>query len=252
LALTPAHESVLCVDLDGSLVATDLLAESLLLLLKRNPLYVVMFPAWLLGGRAHFKREVARRVQLDAAVLPYHPAVLAWLREEHGRGRAIALATASDQLLAARVSQHLGLFGDVHASDGGINLKGPAKAACLVDRYGRRGFAYVGNASADLAVWRDADSAVIVGGREALAAQVAAGTPVVRRFDSVARDPARALLRGMRPHQWAKNFLIFVPLVTAHQLDNLAAAGAAVRAFAAMCLASAAVYVVNDLLDLAA
>ena len=250
--MTPARDSVLCVDLDGSLVATDLLAESLLLLIKRNPLYAVMIPLWLVRGPARFKREVARRVQLDAAVLPYNGGVLAWLREEHGRGRALVLATASDRLLASRVALHLGVFSDVHASDGDINLKGAAKAARLVDRYGRRGFSYVGNSRADLAVWRDADSAVIVGDGDTLAAQVDAGTPIIRRFDAVARAPAHALLRAMRPHQWAKNLLLFVPLVTSHQLASVAATGAAMRAFAAMCLASAAIYIVNDLLDLEA
>ena len=248
--MTNADESILCVDLDGSLVATDLLAESILLLLKKNPLYLIMLPVWLLRGRAYLKHEIARRVKLDAANLPYHAGVLSWLRDEHRRGRQIILATGGDAALASCVADHLGLFSAVHASDGRTNLKGPAKSALLADRYGSGGFAYVGNSPADLPIWRRADSAIIVGGSDALAAQVAASTPVTRRFDTACRHPARALLRAMRPHQWVKNLLLFVPLVTAHQLTNMAAAGAAIRAFAAMCLASAAIYVVNDLLDL--
>jgi 4-hydroxybenzoate polyprenyltransferase/phosphoserine phosphatase len=250
--VTPVSESILCVDLDGSLVATDLLAESTLLLVKQNPLYLIMLLVWLMRGRAHLKHEVARRVKLNVAVLPYHAGVLSWLREERRRGRRIAIATASDHALASRVADHLGLFATVHASDGRTNLKGPVKTALLVDRYGSRGFAYVGNSRADIPVWQQADSAIIVGGSEALAAQVAARTPVVRRFDAVSSHAARGQLRAMRPHQWVKNLLLFVPLVTAHQLTNMTALGAAARAFAAMCVASAAVYVVNDLLDLEA
>jgi len=250
--VTPAKESILCVDVDGSLLATDLLAESTLLLVKQNPLHLIMLPVWLLRGRAHLKHEVARRVKLNAAVLPYHAGVLSWLHDERRTGRRIVLATASDQALASRVADHLGLFAAVHASDGRTNLKGPAKSALLVELYGRRGFAYVGNSRADIPIWQQADAAIIVGGNEALATQVAESTPVVRRFDAVSNHAARALLRAMRPHQWVKNLLLFVPLVTAHQLTNVTSLGAAVRAFAAMCVASAAVYVVNDLLDLEA
>jgi len=219
---------------------------------KQNPLYLIMLPVWLARGRSHLKHQVARRVQLNAATLPYHPGVVSWLREEHRRGRQIVLATASDHALASRVADHLGVFAAVLASDGRTNLKGPAKAELLVARYGNRGFAYVGNSRSDICIWRQAGSAIVVGGDETLVAQVAVSTPVVRRFDPVSRVAVRALLRALRPHQWVKNLLLFVPLVTAHQLTNMMALGAAVRAFAAMCLASAAIYIVNDLLDLEA
>ena len=250
--MSASEESVLCVDLDGSLIATDLLAESIVLLVKRNPLYLFMLPIWLARGRACLKHEVACRVQLNAAVLPYHAGVLSWLREERRRGRRVILATASDQALASRVAEHLGLFEAVHASDGVTNLKGKLKSALLVDVYGGRGFTYLGNSRADMPIWRQASAAIIVGGGEGLAAQVAASTPVVRRFDATSRHAVRAMLRAMRPHQWVKNLLLFVPLVTAHQLNNMTASGAALRAFVAMCVASAAIYIINDLLDLEA
>ncbi len=113
--------------------------------LKKNPLYLIMLPVWLLRGRSYLKHEIARRVKFNAANLPYHAGVLSWLREERRRGRRIILATASDRVLASCVADHLGLFAAVHASDGRTNLKGPAKLAFLADRYGSRGFAYVGN-----------------------------------------------------------------------------------------------------------
>ena len=250
--MAASEESILCVDLDGSLIATDLLAESMVLLVKRNPLYLFMLPIWLARGRACLKHEVARRVQLNVAVLPYHAGVLSWLREERRRGRRVILATASDQALASRVAEHLGLFEAVHASDGVTNLKGKRKSALLVDVYGGRGFTYLGNSRADMPIWRQASAAIIVGRGDALAAQVAASTPVVRRFDATSSHAVRAMLRAMRPHQWVKNLLLFVPLVTAHQLNNMTASGAALRAFVAMCVASAAIYIVNDLLDLEA
>ena len=250
----PLHAAprTLCVDMDGSLIATDMLMESVLLLVKRNPLYALVLPIWLARGRARLKREVGRRVEPDVARLPYRADVLAWLRAERDSGRRLVLATASDSTVAERVARHLGLFTAIHSSDGHANLKGPAKAALLVGQYGERGFAYVGNSRADLPVWRQAGSAAVVGAGNDLRKAVAKTTPVEREFAGVPGGTVRGLLRALRVHQWVKNLLLFVPLVTAHQLGNASAWAAAGLAFAALCLASAAIYIVNDLLDLEA
>ena len=247
-----AWPRTLCVDLDGSLIATDLLMESVLLLIKRNPLYALRLPIWLARGRAHLKREVGRRVAPDVVRLPYRADLLAWLHAERETGRRLVLATASDSAVAERVARHLGLFVATHASDGHTNLKGAAKAALLVAQYGQRGFAYVGNSRADLPVWRQAGSAIVVGEGSGLGEEVANATPVERDFAGAPGDTAQGLLRALRIHQWVKNLLLFVPLVTAHQLGNASAWAAAGLAFAALCLASAAIYLVNDLLDLEA
>src|SRR5438552_373349 len=128
----------LCVDLDGTLVKTDLLCESMVRLFKRNPLYVFALPLWWLKGRAFLKREIAARVELDAAGLPYHQPLVDFLREEHRRGRPIYLATASDRKLAQVVADHLGLFNDVLASDGETNLRGNRKLQAMEQRFGGR------------------------------------------------------------------------------------------------------------------
>ena len=73
-------------------------------------------------------------------------------------GRKLVLATAADQRVAQAVADFLDLFDEVIASDGERNLKGEAKAAALVARFGMRGFSYVGNDSCDLAVWRAAQA----------------------------------------------------------------------------------------------
>lgn len=240
----------LCVDLDGTLVRTDLLFESFARLLKEKPLLAALAPLWLLGGRARLKREIASRVSLDAAALPYDERVLAHLREEKARGRRLVLVTASDAAPARAVADHLGLFDEVLASDGRSNLKAAAKAEALVARFGEKGFDYAGNEAADRPVWARARAAVIVSAPPALAAEVRARHAVAAEFPRRGGSRGAALLRLLRPHQWVKNLIVFVPLVTSHQIGQPLVLRDGVLAALAFCLGASAVYALNDLLDL--
>ncbi|HAK51894.1 MAG TPA: hypothetical protein DCM54_08335, partial [Gammaproteobacteria bacterium] len=102
-----AHPNPLVVDLDGTLVKSDLLIESILLLLKKNLLFIFLLPIWLLSGKAHFKYQIASRVQIDASLLPYNVGLIDYLAEQHEEGRPVVLATASSELLANPVAKHL-------------------------------------------------------------------------------------------------------------------------------------------------
>lgn len=163
----------LVVDLDGTLIKTDMLWESLRGYLRRNPFGV--FPAlfWWARGRAFLKQQLARRVQINPATLPYSEKFLAWLRDQKASGRAIVLATASDLQMAKPVADYVGIFDEVLASDGRINLRSENKLKALTERFGERGFDYAGNSTADLAVWRGARGAIVVNGGRALEKQAA-------------------------------------------------------------------------------
>jgi len=187
----PPEPSLLCVDLDGTLVKTDLLFEMLLLLLKRQPLQLFNLPVWLLGGKAHLKRQLARRVEVDVTCLPYHEPLLTYLSEEHLLGRTLVLATATDERVARKVAGHLGIFDEVVASDGVTNCSGWRKAEAIKGVCGERGFTYVGDAPVDLAVWEHAGGAVVVGNRRGLEHKVAR---LERTFGSEPRP--HELLRG--------------------------------------------------------
>ncbi|RZI86227.1 MAG: UbiA family prenyltransferase [Rubrivivax sp.] len=241
----------LCVDLDGTLIHSDLLFESLLLLIKRNPLYLFLIPLWLLKGKATLKAEIARRVELNAAALPYVEPFVAWLAQQKALGRPLWLVTASDQRLAEAVAQHVGLFDGVMGSDGRDNLKGAHKAEHLVQRFGERGFDYCGNHHADLAVWSHARSAIVVNGSASLEASARTLTPVEQVFAPQGQF-AKHVLKALRVHQWAKNALIFVPLAAAHQLTNPASLLSSLLAFVAFSLCASSVYLLNDMLDLEA
>ncbi len=240
----------LCVDLDGTLVRTDMLLETLLLLLKKNPLYLLMLPFWLRRGKAHLKQEVSKRVEIDPASLPYDEPLIAYLQDERARGRTLVLATAADRKVAAQIAEHIGLFGEVVASDGGVNRAGGGKLDVLREKYGT--FAYAGNAEVDLKVWRGAAEGIVVSPSRSLADKAREVTQVSHVFAEPRKPTWQLVLKAARLHQWAKNALLFVPLVTAHQIFNVQLLGQATLAFVAFGLCASSVYLTNDMLDLAA
>jgi apolipoprotein N-acyltransferase len=194
---TPRESQVpLCVDLDGTLIRTDLLWEALAQLLRRNPFQLFPVLVWWMRGRAFLKQQLARRVSIDPALLPYHESFLAFLREQKNAGRQLVLATASDRDMVLPVASHVGLFDEVLASNGQTNLRGRNKLKVLVEKFGERGFDYAGNSSADLAVWRGARLAIVVN----------AGPGLVKRAAECAR-PGPAFTMDYSPLGTMKRFL---------------------------------------------
>ncbi|MFO0893173.1 MAG: UbiA family prenyltransferase [Isosphaeraceae bacterium] len=243
--------SILCVDLDGTLVSTDLLHESVCLLLRERPGAILRLPFWLRRGRAHLKAKLAERVLPEPASLPYVPEVLAYLKQARASGARTALVTASHRRHAEAVADHLGLFDEVIASDHRENLKGRAKLDAIRQAFGDAPFDYVGDSRADLPVWREARRALLVGPSRSVVAEVVRAGKEPRVFER----PGGALkshFRLIRPHQWTKNLLLFVPLITAHLWADPGALSRIALAMAIFCLTASAVYVVNDLLDLSA
>lgn len=247
-----AFSPPLCVDLDGTLIRSDLLLESLLLLLKRNPLYLLLAAFWLLrGGKAGLKAQIAARVTLNPAALPYNKELLAWLKSERAQGREVWLCTAANERLAAVVAEHLDLFDGVLASDSRRNLAGANKADQLVGRFGEGGFDYCGNEWRDVTIWRRARGAIVVNASPAIEHQVGADLSLLRAFPS-SGNRLRAMVRALRPHQWAKNVLLLVPLCAAHRMGDLDSLSHALLGLIAFCLCASSVYLLNDMLDLEA
>lgn len=253
IARRPAAEQaqVLVVDLDHTLVRTDTLFEQFVALVFRAPVSAIWVLMFLLGGRAAFKARLALLQPLDPASLPYREPLLAFLREEKSKGRRLHLVTAADQSIADAVALHCGLFDSAEGTQDGVNLKGARKAGRLRERF-PEGFAYAGDSSADLAVWAHSESIILAGARPAVARRAhALAKPVEAWF----APPTRRLntwRRALRIHQWAKNLLVFVPLVLSQQYRNPQAIGLAVAAFVALGLVASATYLINDLSDLPA
>jgi 4-hydroxybenzoate polyprenyltransferase/phosphoserine phosphatase len=245
----PARElsPVLCVDLDGTLIRGNVLWECVLVLLKTRPITLLLLPFWLLAGRASLKRHLAARTHLNPARLPYRQQVLELIQQEKTTGRRIALVTAADRELAEAIASYLGLFDEVHASDGKLNLKGANKAAFLAQHFAQTGFEYVGDSAADVEVWRNARAAYVVG-TEARAEQAAAIT-TVKGTILEPRASLRTWINALRGHHWAKNLLLFLPLALSHNLA-LESIARTFLGFALYGLCASGLYILNDLLDL--
>jgi 4-hydroxybenzoate polyprenyltransferase/phosphoserine phosphatase len=249
-ALDTAVAPVLCVDLDGTLVKSDTLIDSTLALARQHPALLLKLPGWLMGGKASLKRKITSSVSLDVAHLPYNRELLQFLEQEHAKGRPLYLATAADAALAERVAGHLGLFAGVLASDGSHNLAGSNKLEAFRQNFGDN-FSYIGNASADLPLLENCLEPMVANPTSGLSAGLRRAKVVpVRAFHEKASS-FKAWLKAIRLHQWAKNVLIFLPVLLAHALTPapLIAAGLAFLAFG---LCASATYIVNDLLDIEA
>lgn len=238
----------LVIDLDGTLIRTDLLHEATIKLLRRTPHLALALPAWLLDGKAALKRRLSDRVAIDVETLPYNDELLAWIRQEREAGRRVVLCTASDERYAQAVAKHLGVFDEVIGSDGTTNNSARRKADELVRRFGAGGFDYAGNSHDDLPVWGQSRRAIVVDAKPALRAKAQRGATVEREMHSPAAT-WRTWLRAMRLHQWLKNLLVLLPLAGAHRFTDWALLQQALLAFLAFGFTASAVYVINDLVD---
>jgi len=198
----------------------------------------------LVGDRAAFKAEVARIAPLRTDLLPVNADIAAMAVEAHEAGREVAIASASDIALVQPLADHYGIE-RVFASEGGVNLKGAAKADALVAAYGEKGFDYAGNDKSDRKIWNHADRAIVVGA----AGGGAKGLTKITQLEG-GWSP-RAAIKAMRPHQWVKNVLLFVPMIAAHAffLETFFAVCLGIVSFSA---AASCIYIVNDLLDIEA
>jgi 4-hydroxybenzoate polyprenyltransferase/phosphoserine phosphatase len=240
---------LLCVDLDGTLVATDTLDECLLCIARRSPQKLLKIPLWLLGGKAQFKERVAEAAAQDLCSLPYRPSVCEYIEARAAEGEEVVLATAANWRIAKQVAGECKFIQNVLASDEKTNLSGERKLTAIRDYAAGRPFDYMGDHVKDLKIWRAARNAIVVGKSARLAAKVAGAENVIQ-ISSGTGGTAREWLRQLRVHQWSKNVLLLLPLVLAHKITSVPALVACLIAFIAFSCAASAVYLVNDLIDL--
>lgn len=248
--MTQASPRPLVVDVDGTLIKSDLLHESALQLAAHQPQCIPLLPVWLLKGKAHLKREIARRVDLDCDSLPLRDEVLALIREAQAQGRPVWIASASDTRYVEGLAARIGGIAGVLASDDAINLAGDAKADAIDAALGKGSYDYVGDRPVDLRLWDRGAGVYAVTHSAAFERTVQSRYPAAT---IVARPRVSALqmVRALRPHQWAKNLLVFVSMIVGHHL-GAASFLASLLAFACFCMAASSAYLLNDLLDLPA
>lgn len=237
----------LVLDVDQTLVRSDLLLENMISYLRGNPLRVFHLIGWLFQGRAVLKRRLAERVELDPALVPINEELATYATREKKRGRRVYLATAMDEIHARTIAERFAFVDGVVGSDGATNLKGRAKAEFLARRF-PNGFDYAGDSPADMPVWEAARRALVVNAAPWIAATLRRRGKSTLVFPRASR--LQALFRAARPHQWMKNTLVFVPALLSAQITNSAQAVACLLAFFALGLVASGTYLLNDLWDL--
>ncbi len=244
------NKKFLVVDLDDTLVKTDMIFETAWSVFSSDIKAAFNAIKYIFSGRAALKQQLAALAQIDIAHLPYNEIVLEFVRDWREKGGRVALVTASDCKIAEAIADHIGLFDEVHASQGGRNLKGPVKAEFLVERFGAGNFEYIGDARADLPVWKCAKRAITVNASASLkkAVEAISTNSVHLGSQHITWKP---YAKALRPNQWLKNTLIFVPAIASHDASSDTWIQA-LLAFIAFNLVASSVYVLNDLLDLSA
>jgi phosphoserine phosphatase len=244
-----SRRALLCVDLDGTLVATDTLDECLLILVRNRPLLLPLLPLWVLGGKAYFKERVAAAAAAELESLPYRDSVCQYIDREAGEVDEVVLATAANWRIAQHVARECEFIQGVLASDATTNLSGSRKLAAIQAYAGDRPFDYIGDHADDLPIWRAARRAIVVSGSNRLADKINGASRVIQ-ISPDASATARDWLRQLGVHQWWKNLLLVLPLVLAHKLSSPSAVFACLVAVIAFCCCASAVYIGNDLVDL--
>jgi len=239
----------LVIDLDGTLINTDLLSESLLFFILKNPFLAFKLPKYLFSGKANLKWQIAKVIEIDAKTLPYNQQIINLIKTERQKGRSVVLATASHRIYAQKIADHLQLFDQVFATEENINLSAQNKCDKLVKEFGEKGFDYVGNSHDDLKVWQKSRLAYITNPSYCLVKKV----KYLDNIEKIFTPPRRFFknwIKAIRLHQWVKNLLIFVPLFASHKLTQMDLVFNGLLAFLFFSLCASHVYLFNDLVDI--
>ena len=238
----------LVVDLDGTLINTDLLHEGFILLIRKNFFYVFESIVWLFKGKAYFKNKIFSHIIIHPELLPYNVELLDFLKEERNKGRKLILATASLQFSATEICKVHPIFDEIHGTES-INLKGKNKLNLLIELFGKSKFDYIGNSNSDLVIFASSRYAYLVNPKRSLERKTRKTSNLKHTWNS-GKGSIRSYLKGIRAYQWVKNFLIFVPLITSHSFHSFNLFVNTTLAFLTFSFVASSGYLLNDLLDL--
>lgn len=246
---TNIEQLPLCIDLDGTLIKSDAIFESLFQLIKLNPFYIFIIPFWLIKGKPNLKEEIDRRIDFKVDTLPYNLELVEYIKSQKIKGRKVYLATASHITIADKVAEHLGFFDGVFATKDGYNLKSEKKAIVLNEEFGKGNYVYAGNAKVDFNVWNDSAKVIVVNKSKSFIDKVKSTYDVEKAF-FIKVNILKKIIKEIRVYQWVKNILLFLPLLLAHKLGNMNQLSEVIIGFFAFSISASFVYVLNDLLDL--
>ncbi|EKD77213.1 MAG: UbiA prenyltransferase, partial [uncultured bacterium] len=244
------ENKIICVDLDGSLVLTDTLHETAIAAFKKNIFIVFKIFYWLLvKGRVYCKKQLSGSIDVSTLHLPVNQPLLLWLKKQKEAGCKLYLVTAADQKIADTIAKQIPIFETAFGTNWDLNLSGISKRDFLDQQFGSRQYVYVGNGRCDLTVFAHAAEAVVVNNSPHFIEKVKKITPVSIVFKT-SMNNFSTFLKALRIHQYAKNLLIFLPLLLGHEINNAPLILSTVLGFICFSLIASSAYLLNDVLDL--
>jgi 4-hydroxybenzoate polyprenyltransferase/phosphoserine phosphatase len=246
------EEPPLYVDLDGTLIKTNTLHEAIIALIRTKPWYVFRMLFWVTRGQAYLWHRLSEQISLNAALLPYRPEVLNYLEGERSKNRKIVLISGAHEAIVESVANYLGLFDDYLGSNESVHLVSHKKLSAIARHDGDKSFSYMGDSSDDICIWKDSFHAIVVGANQSFARKVQNVVESVGHLEVACKPAYKAILRALRPHQWAKNLLLFAAVFLGHKFNDLSLVLNSTLGFVAFSLCGSAVYIINDLVDLEA
>lgn len=237
----------LVVDVDGTLLRTDLLWEGLLRMMFERPHRIFGALLALPHGRSAFKTFVADCVDVRCESLPLDPAVLELVEQARRRGRTVVLASAAARSQVVDLARRVPVD-RILASEPDLNLKGRRKLDALQNEFDS--FDYVGDHHADLPLLASARRPYVVRPSPRLLRRLRSVRPDVQIIGTGERSGVLGWLRSLRPHQWAKNTLLFLPALAAHVPWSPGLWTDLLLGFVSFSAGASALYILNDLADL--
>ena len=246
---------ILCVDLDGTFLQTDMLYESFVYCFMKNPLILFLCIIWLIrGGKTLLKEKLANKYSFDPILLPVNTSVHNLIRSKKDHGYLVFLISASaDQILKAIFERYSYLFngyfgtGTVVTGGGEPNLQGVNKAEFIKENFKNSHIEYIGNSNADIIVWKNCSKGYAVSSNTN---KFPSELHLEYLKPNAQKSIIKLILKQLRVHQWIKNSLIFLPLVASHQILSPTTYLYSLFGICAFSLITSTVYVINDLLDL--
>ncbi|MDB2387562.1 UbiA family prenyltransferase [bacterium] len=237
------------VDLDKSLLKTDLFVESFFKLIFSKPWLVFKVLKKLIISKSKCKSYVASNININPQNLPYNKRVLDLVTNYKNKGNSIILSTGAPRKHAEQIYNYLNIFEEFYSSTNEINNVGIEKLKSLkknnIDE-----FIYLGDSNKDFQIWNFCKKAIVVNlERKKINKLKKMGVKIYQEINTK-QNTFSDFLKQIRIHQWLKNILLFVPTFAAHEIFNLSFFVNCVAAFLSFSLIASSVYIYNDFLDL--
>lgn len=235
----------LCVDLDNTLIKTDIMFEASIKLLQKNPIKFIIFLYKFFISKSDGKFYLSNNIEIDSKFIPLNEEVLNFCKQRYNAGHEVFIATGAPEKYALSICEQFNFVKNVYSSNEKTNLVSTNKRKLLTSLFGEKGYDYIGDSTKDIPIWNSAKHCYLVGNNTLLSKKI-----FFEKVFTVEKNKLSDILKSLRPKQWVKNLLVFLPLLLAHQIQNTQKFQLAIQAFLSFCMIASAIYTMNDLTDI--